>query len=61
MTVLVVDCADWLFLQVFSPANAQNVHPSTTMEGWSIACAALERDLYATPYEEAKLLMWAGT
>lgn len=48
-------------LQVFSPANAQNVHPSTTMEGWSIACAALERDLYATPYEEAKLLMWAGT
>lgn len=48
-------------MKVFSPANAQNVHPSTAMEGWSIACTALERELYNSPYEEAKLLGWAGT
>ncbi len=35
--------------QVFTPTNAQNIHPSTSIEGWSIACAALERELYSSP------------
>lgn len=48
-------------MAIFSPANAPNIKLNTALEGWSIACTALERKLYSDKFEEAKLVFWAGT
>jgi hypothetical protein len=49
------------YMKIFSPTNAQNIHSSTSMEGWTIASMALKRGLFSNAYEEAKLVSWAGT
>jgi hypothetical protein len=49
------------YMKAFRADNVQNIHPSQALEGWSIACSALERELFSSAYEESKLLMWSGT
>jgi len=49
------------YMKVFSPLNMPNVTPQLAFEGWSIVLSALEKEVYTSPYEEAKLLHWAGT